>query len=158
MRSVGSVRRTDLESCSSSEGRGSPDPTLETRFRAQLQQSYAEEHQQVRLEHEERPPEGNLSSTDGQPPRDEDEAAYDFRLFAGSSGVRQSNSQGNGLQRITLRSPTPLNGEPGFIRPQRPEGYYFSGAKSAEQAERFSVAAVSGEQVLEGLKTRWVCP
>jgi len=156
VRSVGSVRRTDLESRSSSEGRCSPDPTLETRFRAQLQQSYAEEHQQVGLKDVEWSSQGKLSSI-VEPPRDEDEAAYEFRLFAGSSGIGPSKSQGNGLQRITLRSPTPLNGEPGFIRPQRPEGYYFTGPGSVEQTERFSAAAVSGEQVLEGLKTRWVC-
>lgn len=156
MRSIGSVRRRDLEYFSSSEGRGSPDPTLETRFRSQLQQSYAEEHHQVALEHGELSPQGNLSSTN-EPPRDEDEAAYEFRLFAGLSGFGPSESQGNGLQRITLRSPTPLNGEPGFIRPQRPEGYYLTGAGSVGQAEQFSAAAVSGEQVLKGLKTRWVC-
>ncbi len=108
------------------------------------------------MENGDRPTQARLPSAIA-PPGDEDNAAYEFRLFAGSTGNRPSNRPDNGLQRITLRSPTPLNSEPGFLRPQRPDGHYFSGDKSSEMAERFSSVAVSGEQVLEGLKMRWVC-
>lgn len=87
---------------------------------------------------------------------DQEEASYEFRLFARPSGSGLETSESNELPRVALRSPTPLNSEPGFVNPQRAEDYYFTGKPSAEQAEQFSRATVSGEQVLKNLGMRWV--
>lgn len=87
---------------------------------------------------------------------DQEEASYEFRLFARPSASGLATDERNELPRVALRSPTPLNSEPGLINPQRAEDYYFTGKTSAEQAEQFARAAVSGEQVLENLGMRWV--
>lgn len=92
----------------------------------------------------------------GQDSNHEDEA-YSFRLFAKPrvSGLRKSEEQGP--QKISLRSPSPASGEPGFVNTERPATCYFTGEISAERAQQYRVAAVSGEQLLQGQGTRWVC-
>lgn len=151
-----SIRRADLESRSSSEGSRSSDLESEACFREQLEQKYAfaEDYHIVKSNNGE-PSRANIPST-VEPPVDDDEVAYDFRLFARSAGSGLPASQKPGLQRITLRSPTPINAEPGFMKAQRPQSYYLTGATTAELAEQFSRSAVSGKQVVECLKTRWV--
>ena len=93
------------------------------------------------------------------PSRNESEEAYDFPLFA-----RSVKDLGNGLaedaernlHRIALKSPSPVNREPGFVTPQRPEVYYFTGLPSEEKAEHFRQAAVTGKQMLEASEKTWV--
>ena len=80
---------------------------------------------------------------------------YEFRLFSRPSAVDTANS--TNVQRIAIRSPTPPNGDPGFVIPQRPRAYYFTGDLDALRKERVDTAAVSGEEILAGLETKWVC-
>ena len=70
-------------------------------------------------------------------------------------GSQEGEEQGP--QKISLRSPSPASGESGFVRTERPATYYYTGETSAERAEQYRIAAVSGEQLLQGLGTRWVC-
>ena len=84
------------------------------------------------------------------------EEVYDFRLFARSVKAVPSIDGTQSLQRIALRSPAPINDEPGFIHSCRPKAYYFTGPSNQKQAEQFRQAAISGEQVVASLKTRWV--
>lgn len=81
----------------------------------------------------------------------DDDETYEFRLFA-----RSITKSITAPQRITLRSPTPASGEPGFVVPERGNGYYFTGPISKEEGERFREVAVSGEDVMEQSGTRWV--
>lgn len=147
--------RTDLHSQSSSEELQSPDPTLEARFHEQLKQAYVDSNPQLE------PIEDDiLRGADGSnigPPPGEHEEAYEFRLFAKPSGSGPLKEGCQGLQRIALRSPTPVNREPGFVEPLRPEAFHFTGITSAEQVERYQKAAVSGEEILKGMNVRWVC-
>ena len=86
----------------------------------------------------------------------EDEA-YSFRLFAKSGVPGPQEGEEQGPPKISLRSPSPASGEPGFVHTERSVTYYFTGETSAERAEQYRIAAVSGEQLLQGLGTRWVC-
>ena len=93
------------------------------------------------------------------PSHHESEEAYDFPLFARSVkdvGKRSAEDAERNLHRIALKSPSPVNHEPGFVTPQRPGGFYFTGLSSEEQAEQFRQVAVTGKQILEGLEKKWV--
>lgn len=149
-----SIGRTDLVSPISEPN--SPDPVLESYFRQQLEQLYAD-------------PSQALATNDGtevdqirgasvEQVQTEDREEYDFRLFtrphaSGTASVGASN----GPQRIAIRSPSPAGGESGFTSAGRPDNYYFAGDTGAELAEQYARAAVSGQDIVEGLKMRWVC-
>ncbi len=138
-----SIDRTALESPTTEPS--SPDPVLESRFRQQLEQRYAD------------PLDASVGNdgtdVDGaveQAPSDREE--YDFRLFARPAVAP------TGAQRITLRSASPAAGrESGLTGSGRPDGYYFTGATGPELAEQYARAAVSSGDVIEGLGVRWVC-
>lgn len=148
-----SIGREDLESQSSPDPQASPSPTLENRLREQLERLYdrAELHDQGAFEGDKSPPAGTT--------RDESAEVYTFRLFtrpARSVEHGLANAECQSLQRIALRSPTPVNSEPGFVKPRRPDEYYFTGIPSVRQLEQFRQAAVPGEHILKGLNTIWV--
>ena len=150
---MGSVRRTDLESRSSSYEPIDSDPILETQFREQLEQIYADGTISEGIDGG---GSGMIGAAVAHQPAVEDEENYEFRLFARPSAAGPSNEAGITTQMITLRSPTPLGGEPGFVNQRRSERYYFTGTASAELMDQYHKAAVSGETILEGLKVRWV--
>ncbi|KAF6230880.1 hypothetical protein HO173_010996 [Letharia columbiana] len=147
-----SIGRTDLVSPISEPN--SPDPVLESYFRQQLEQLYAD-------------PSQALATNDGtevdqirgasvEQVQTEDREEYDFRLFtrphaSGTASVGASN----GPQRIAIRSPSPAGGESGFTSVGRPDKYYFAGDTGAELAQQYARAAVSGQDIVEGLKMRW---
>ncbi len=140
-----SIDRTALESPTTEPS--SPDPVLESRFRQQLEQRYAD------------PLDASVGNdgtdVDGaveQAPSDGEEGEYDFRLFARPAVASI------GAQRITLRSLSPAAGrESGLTGRGRPDGYYFTGATGPELVEHYARAAVSSGDVIEGLGVRWVC-
>lgn len=145
-----SIDRTDLESSNSEPN--SPDPVLESYFRQQLEQLYADPSQPLAANS------GTESVKLGETTveQDEEEDEYDFRLFkrplaSGPASVGTSNDP----KRIALRSPSPVDDESGFTSGGRPDKYYFTGDKGAELAEQYARAAVSGQDIIEALKMRW---
>ena len=82
---------------------------------------------------------------------------YEFRLFSEPSKGENATSLGNGPQRIAIKSPPPINGNPEFVVPRRPNDYYFTGPLDATHSEELRAVAVSGEDIMRGLKVRWVC-
>lgn len=144
----------DLESPTSDPN--SPDPILESYFRQQLQQLYADPSQPLATNVQTESV--KLGGATVEQVQGEDEEEYDFRLFkrplaSGPASVGAST----GPQRIALRSPSPADGELGFTSGGRPEKYYFAGDVGSELAGQYARAAVSGQDIIEGLKMRWVC-
>lgn len=86
--------------------------------------------------------------------QDDDCEAFEFPLFSKKSASAPGNTS---FQRIILRSPTPTNQNPGFLKSQRPVAYYFTDVISPVKAEQYQSAAMTGEDIIAGLKTRWVC-
>ena len=80
---------------------------------------------------------------------------YEFRLFSGPRKGKAANSDG-AIQRIAIRSPTPISGDPGFVIPRRPDSYYFTGPLNGVRAEQIAAAAISGEEIVKGLNLKWV--
>lgn len=149
------VARAALDSQSSSDDDGNPDPALKARFRDQAERSYADGGSKTEI-HDQGIPEDLDTAAVGRPVK-EDEEVYTFRLFARPKKSGLSKSKDKGIQKVTLRSPSPASGEPGFVNPRRQSAYYFTGTASIEQAQQYSKATISNEQLLQGLKTRWVC-
>ena len=150
-----SIRRDKVYSRPSSNAPPDLDPDLEARYHEQLSKVYSSE------------PREEISLTDDAQARgapivgnDEghlEEDGYDFRLFSRPSAKpTDSKSRCTGLQRIVLRSPSPANGEPGFVDLRRLDSYYFSRPTTAETLEQYRVAAVTGEEIMRGLDIRWV--
>lgn len=79
------------------------------------------------------------------------EDAFQFRLFSKKAALDPE------AQRIVLRSPTPTNQNPGFLVPSRPDSYYFTNASSIEKLQQYQQAAVTGDDIIKGLKYIWVC-
>lgn len=77
--------------------------------------------------------------------------AFQFRLFSKKSALAPE------AQRIVLRSPTPTNQNPGFLVPSRPDSYYFTNASSIKKLQQYQQAAVTGDDIMKGLKVIWVC-
>lgn len=149
----GRVRRSDLNSRYPSAEPDSPDLELEARFRERLRKSCQES-----IDIEGTAKSGNefANAIAPEPASKEDEEVYEFRLFAKPLKPELSREPNHSLQKIALRSPTPKSGEAGFLKTRRPDAYYFTGAVSAERTEQYQRAAVSGGEILEGLKTTWV--
>ena len=148
------IDRADLESLITEPN--SPDPVLESYFRQQLQQRYADPSQalaasggtEIDTAH------GAVSE---QPQSDKGEV-YDFPLFARPSASGPASvGLNNGPQRITLRSPSPARDSLGLISGGRPDEYYFAGVTGPELTEQYTQATVSGQDIIEGLSMRWVC-
>lgn len=149
-----SIDRADIESLITEPN--SPDPVLESYFRQQLQQRYADPSQalvasggtEIDTAH------GAISE---QLQSDKGEV-YDFPLFARPSASGPASvGLNNGPQRITLRSPSPARDSLGLISGGRPDAYYFAGDTGPELTEQYTQVAVSGQDIIEGLSMRWVC-
>jgi len=85
-------------------------------------------------------------------PNDEaEEEEVAFRLFAPTS----SNTKEGTTQIIRLRSPTPMDLEPGLVNPVRDRSYFFTGDTSSDLAEEYAIAAVSGEDVRARSQSYW---
>ena len=82
--------------------------------------------------------------------------AFEFRLFSRSSQARDSETVRGAPQRIQLRSPTPECGDPGFLVSRRPASYYFSGHSSEQHIHEYAQAAISGKDILNLSKMKWV--
>lgn len=78
------------------------------------------------------------------------EDAFQFRLFSKKAALFPE------AQRIVLRSPTPTNQNPGFLVPSRPDSYYFTNALNIEKIQQYQQAAVTGDDIMKGLKDIWV--
>lgn len=83
---------------------------------------------------------------------------FEFRLFSRKPCINSLPLNGPVLQKIVLRSPTPINKSPGFLIPRRPDAYYFTEkVTNAKTTEQYQSAAVAGEDVIAGLHQLWVC-
>ena len=149
-----SIYRTDLESPTTQQS--SPDPVLESYFRQQLQQLFSD-------------PSQALAANDGtevdkicggtiEQTLSDKEEKYAFRLFtrrsaSGPASVGTSKDP----QQITIRSPSPAGVDLTLTRRGPPDKYYFTGDTSPELAEQYAQAAVSGQDIIDGFKMRWVC-
>lgn len=148
------VSRSELETQASSENDDSIDHALEAQFRIYFEPQYANGTTQSQGTEADRVEDASSNLVD-QDLNDKDEG-YSFRLFARPMVPGLPKGEEQGPQKISLRSPSPASGEPGFVNAERPATYYFTGETSEERADQYRRAAVSGEQLVHGLKTRWV--
>lgn len=150
-----SIRRVDVYSPTPSAEPSHPNADLEARFHEQLEQAFKTESALEPTDRDVVAAPAPASPT--QDAKDQDEHGYEFRLFSKPRGrVSVSERSQDGPQRIVLRSPSPVNPEPGFLRPRRPEAYYFTGSTNDERLKEYRMAAVGGEEILKGLDVRWV--
>jgi len=82
---------------------------------------------------------------DGPIAAGEDE--FDFRLFGNSVRAADQPSH-RPVQKITIRSPSPVRQEAGSIKSARPLSYYVSTAPSDAERQKIDFSALTGEQVL----------
>ncbi|KAH7318634.1 hypothetical protein B0I35DRAFT_432564, partial [Stachybotrys elegans] len=76
-----------------------------------------------------------------------EEEAYEFRLFDAAP-----------VTKVVLESDELPKGEGGLVRPGRPLSYYMVTGTSAEQKEKYQIAAVTGDDVLARSQGRfWSC-
>jgi hypothetical protein len=78
----------------------------------------------------------------------EEEHAFEFRLFSGPSASAPRT------QKIVLDDEASELGECGFIRRERDRAFYIAAKAEGEARARFQFAALSGEDVLQGMKRR----
>ena len=149
----GSVRRDDLvQSDASCCQPQSPNASLQAQYLERLGAQYNLPATGPTREAEEPTVEDPVGQKEAGDPTD----GYEFRLFLKSARPRAAGDPDDAIQRITLRSPTPGNDEPGFIISRRPDKYYFTGSVNSEQADQYRQAAVSYEDLITGSRTRWV--
>ena len=141
-----SIRRTDLRSPSSSSDHSS----LDHGIKLHLQRNFENLYQKSLFANGSQDAEGRDSASDQDQPSGEEE--YEFRLFAKPASVTKQPKE----SRITIRSPTPPSGNAGFLRAKRSESYYFVGPPSEQLRKQYEESAISGDQLVEGLKIRWV--
>ncbi|KAL9580135.1 MAG: hypothetical protein Q9212_004670 [Teloschistes hypoglaucus] len=135
-----SVRRSDLRSSSSSPDSALSDGEAAIRWRRQLDQIYEVEVTEP------------ICAAIDEPPED----TYDFKLFSASKPKNDAGATtATLLPKVVLRSPEPESGEPGFVRPRRPEGYYFTGARSREEQEQYSDVAIEGGDIVKQSQLKW---
>lgn len=77
---------------------------------------------------------------------------YEFQLF---SKPKQS-TQSSITNKVILSSPPPRSRSPDFINGRRPDAYYFTGQLKSELQEQYQEAAISSQQLLQGLDSKWV--
>ena len=77
---------------------------------------------------------------------------YEFQLFSKSQQPTQSTIR----KKVILRSPSPPSGRPDSINVRRPDTHYFTGELKRELQEQYQEAAISSQQLLQGLESRWV--
>lgn len=149
-----SVERTDLESPTTE---ANPDPVLQSYYLQQLQQQYADPSQALALAVNGGADSDAAHGAASEQAQDEKAEEYDFRLFTRTSALGTAHiGTSNGPQRVTLRSPSPVGNALVLASRGRPDEYYFAGLTSPELADQYTRAAVSGPEIIEGLKMRWV--
>ena len=148
------MARSELETEVSSEDDDSIDHALEAQFRDYFEPQYVNGTTQSQGPEANRVEDASSNLVE-QDLNDEDEG-YSFRLFARPVVPGLPEGKEQGPQKISLRSASPVGGDPGFVNAERPATYYFTGETGEERADQYRRAAVSGEQLLQGLKTRWV--
>ena len=148
------MARSELDPEASSEDDESIDPALEAQLREYFHPQYVNGTTQSQGSEANRVEDASSNLVE-QDLNDENEG-YSFRLFARPVVPGLPEGEEQGPQKISLSSPSPTRGEPGFVKAERPATYYFTGETSEERADQYRQAAVSGEQLLQGLKTRWV--
>ena len=148
------IKRSDLASHSSTSSSDDDDDagTLngmsEVRLREQLNKLYQDNF--TDLEPDQSRP-GDVAVDESA-----NERTYDFKLIAKPSQPVEPEGTNKVHQRIALRSPTPQVGDPDFLTPRRPDGYYFTGETVPERFHQYQTAAVSSSDVLEGVNKSWV--
>ena len=149
-----SIDRADLESLITEPN--SPDPVLESYFRQQLQQRYADPSQALAASGGTEV--DTVHGATSEQTQGEKGEEYDFPLFARPSASGPASvGLNNGPQRIILRSPSPARDGLSLLSGGRPDKYYFAGDTGPELAEQYTQAAVSGQHIIESLSMRWVC-
>ena len=111
-----------------------PDPSLAELFLARVQQDYET---------------AEVEDIGDEAQEIEQDEELEFRLFAPAASTQPA------VQKVRVKSPTPVVQEPGFLVPSRDKSYYFTGATCASLAEEYQCVAVSGEDVLQRAKTPW---
>lgn len=149
-----SVSREALGSDAGSHRSSSTDHALEARFREHLRAVYDTSIAHITPVDEDVTLE-DISIRPGNGPESDAAEAYEFRLFSGPKAGKAADRD-SAIQRIAIRSPTPVNGEGGFVVSQRPDDYYFAKPLNDVGAEQIAAAAISGEDILQGLNLRWV--
>ncbi|KAK4506079.1 hypothetical protein PRZ48_004044 [Zasmidium cellare] len=81
-----------------------------------------------------------------------DDDEMDFLLFAPSTNQANDTAE---LAKIRVQTPPLTIGEPGFVVPDRDDGYYFTKELSPEAKAILSQAAVTGEDVLSRSRSSW---
>ncbi|KAL8800095.1 MAG: hypothetical protein Q9182_005407 [Xanthomendoza sp. 2 TL-2023] len=142
-----SVRRSELRSRSSSPDAVGSDDDVKDQWRRQLDQLYQDRFSKQETNPIE-PSEGYQGAID-----DLHEEAYEFQLF--SQKPKPSTISAPQPQRILLRSPSPEIKEPGFVHPNRSPRFYFTGAESRENRQRFREVAVEGHDVQKESQAKW---
>ena len=149
-----SIDRTNLESSVTEPN--SPDPALESFYRQQLQQLYAEPS--LAFAADGGTELDTVCGAAAEQLQGDEEDGYEFHLFTRSSALGLASvGTSKGPQRIALRSPSPADSGLGFKSRGRPDSYYFTGDTGLELAKQYAQAAVSGQNVIESLKSSWVC-
>lgn len=83
-------------------------------------------------------------------PADEDEEMA-FQLFAPSRSTAKTAQPETEqtVQKIRIRSPSVDLAEAGFLKPGRPQSYYFAEPANGEEKAALAASALSGEQILQ---------
>ncbi|CZR60288.1 uncharacterized protein PAC_10184 [Phialocephala subalpina] len=144
------VRRSDLttRSQSASPTPSSPDPSLEKEFQAQLAALYGPIPSTST-------PLSNVTADQDDEAEDAKKQEFEFRLF--SSAPTNTTTADRAVQKIVLNDSESEEGdgsrEGRFLRP-RPRSYYFATPASEERRKEYTLAALSGDQILNLSKTR----
>ncbi|KAL8736688.1 MAG: hypothetical protein Q9166_000054 [cf. Caloplaca sp. 2 TL-2023] len=142
------VRRSGLRSRSSSlESVGSNDG-VKDQWRRQLDYIYQDDIVEQQKHDTKNPIVEPQSTID-----EANDASYEFNLF--SQKPRQSAVSGPQRPKVLLRSPSPETKEPGFVRPARSSGYYFTVVGTEEEQMSFRDVAVEGVDVIRESQVKW---
>ena len=86
------------------------------------------------------------------------EEAFTFRLFARKLGAPTlSSNECSDPPKVVLRSPAPENRSPQFLVSRKSDSHYFTGRFDTAKAEQYREAVVTGEDIIERSRQRWVC-
>lgn len=146
-----SVQRSETASQSSSAESSALDAldALDAASRDQLERSYHHKLRDWFVNENEL--DAKTGATRGDVLMEPSEDVFQFRLFSKKSSLVPE------VHRIVLRSPTPTYKNPGFLVPSRADSYYFTNASSIEKIRQYQQTAVTGEDIVKGLKDIWVC-
>lgn len=152
---LNSVRRSEIYSRSSSAERSQIDIS-ELLLREHLERTFINQQRDWSLNVQNADP--LQTAADSLDVHQDHPDAFEFRLFfSKKSASKSSVSNEQASRKILLRSPTPTNTIPGFMIARRLDAYYFTDVASAQMKEQFESTAVSGEEIMKGLKDTWVC-